>query len=290
MEKEINWDELDKHFTLPKGIISPFYKGGIKIPRKLKKKIKSYFWEKVHWKNLTNAQRLWSYLGISNPNYKWFLIKKIFIQNGIPVPNYQLFNTSREPINSTLRFPLITKLNEIHGSVEITDDSVVESEGDLRKRLKYLIGTYQQSVLVEEYIVGTEVTAVLLEGFKKKVYLGEIVINDESDGKYKFKKFEYEWLEKYEGVIKYQKYQDKVLCEYVKKAFQILDMSDYGRFDIRIDSSGRYFFLDANTNPQLGPYNHDSPVGIVLNMYGVNFSEILRRILLNTTKQWGDKY
>ena len=77
MEKEINWDELDKHFTLPKGIISPFYKGGIKIPRKLKKKIKSYFWEKVHWKNLTNAQRLWSYLGISNPNYKWFLIKKI---------------------------------------------------------------------------------------------------------------------------------------------------------------------------------------------------------------------
>jgi len=219
-------------------------------------------------------------------NYNKFLIKKIFIQNGIPVPNYQLFNTSREPINSTLRFPLITKLNEIHGSVEITDDSVVESEGDLRKRLKYLIGTYQQSVLVEEYIVGTEVTAVLLEGFKKKVYLGEIVINDESDGKYKFKKFEYEWLEKYEGVIKYQKYQDKVLCEYVKKAFQILDMSDYGRFDIRIDSSGRYFFLDANTNPQLGPYNHDSPVGIVLNMYGVNFSEILRRILLNTTKQW----
>ena len=222
-------------------------------------------------------------------NYNKFLIKKIFVQNGIPVPNYQLFDRANEPISSSLRFPLITKLNEIHGSVEITDDSVVESESDLRRRLKYLINTYQQSVLVEEYVVGVEVTAVVLEGFKKKVYLGEVVINDNSVGKYKFKKFEYEWLEKYEGAVRYQKYQDKVLCEYAKKAFQILDMSDYGRFDVRIDPSGRYFFLDANTNPQLGPHNHDSPVGMVLHLYGVPFSETLRRILLNTMKQWSGR-
>jgi len=76
-EKEIGWDELDKHFTLPNRTYTPFYKDDIKIPRKLKKKIKSHFWEKVHWKGLTNAQRLWSYLGITNPNYKRFLIKKI---------------------------------------------------------------------------------------------------------------------------------------------------------------------------------------------------------------------
>jgi len=95
--------------------------------------------------------------------------------------------------------------------------------------------------------------------------------------------------EKYEGAVRYQKYQDKVLCEYAKKAFQILDMSDYGRFDVRIDPSGRYFFLDANTNPQLGPHNHDSPVGMVLHLYGVPFSETLRRILLNTMKQWSGR-
>lgn len=222
-------------------------------------------------------------------NYNKFLIKKIFDQNGIPVPNYQLFIRANEPVSTSLRYPLITKLNEIHGSVEITDDSIVESETDLRKRLKYLIGTYQQSVLVEEYVVGKEVTAVVLEGYKKKVYLGEVVIDDESNGKYVYKKFEYEWLEKYDGFVKYQKYSDKVLCEYVKKAFQILDMSDYGRFDIRIDYSGRYFFLDANTNPQLGPYNHDSPVGKVLKLYGIPFSGILKRILLNTVKEWSNK-
>lgn len=221
-------------------------------------------------------------------NYNKFLIKKIFVQNGIPVPNYQLFNKSSDPLSPTLRFPLITKLNEIHGSVEITDESIVETERQLRRRIKYLTRTYSQSVLVEEFVVGEEITAIVLEGINKKVYLGEVVIKEDSS-KFRYKKFDYEWLEEYEGFIEYQKYHDRVLAEYAKRAFQILDMSDYGRFDIRIDSSGRYYFLDANTNPQLGPKEHDSPVGIVLDLYGVSFSEILRRIISNTVKQWSIK-
>jgi hypothetical protein len=67
------YQNLENHFTVPKRI-SPFY-GDIKIPRKLKKKVKSFCG--VHWKMLSNGQRLWYYLGNQNNDYKRFLIKQI---------------------------------------------------------------------------------------------------------------------------------------------------------------------------------------------------------------------
>lgn len=219
-------------------------------------------------------------------SYNKFLVKKLLVQNGIPVPNYQLFNSSNDPVSTDLRYPLISKLNEIHGAVEINKDCISENEKHLRQRLKYLIKTYNQQVLVEEFIVGREITAILVEGFKKKVYLGEAVLK-KSTNNYFFKSFEIQWLE--DEAISYQKYKDPILSNYVKKAFMITDMADYGKFDIRIDNSGRYFFIDSNSNPLIAPVNpeeSESPVNLVLEMYGVTFSEFLKRLLLNTIRDW----
>lgn len=210
-----------------------------------------------------------------------FLIKKLLQQNGVPVPQYQLFNTPSDLLDPTLRFPLISKLNEIHGAVEITKDAVSESEKHLRDRLKFLIKTYEQPILVEEFIVGREITAILLEGLNKKVYLAEKVFNKPKE-KYVFMTFDDQW--KGTSQIYYQKYNDPLLREYVKKAFEINKMADYGKFDIRLDNSGRYFFLDCNSNPAFGPKETDTAIGSILDLYGVSFLEILKRLLLNTMR------
>ena len=219
--------------------------------------------------------------------YNKFLIKKLLEQNGVPVPRYQLFVTSTDPIDPTLRFPLISKLNEIHGAVEITKDAVSENEKHLRERLKFLIKTYEQPVLVEEFIVGREVTAILLEGLNKKVYIAEKVFKQTSE-KYTFITFEAQWTSQ-EDVFVYQKYEDAVLREYVKKAFEITKMADYAKFDIRIDSSGRYFFIDANSNPAFGPKELDCALANILDLYGITFQEILKRLLLNTMRDYAGK-
>jgi D-alanine-D-alanine ligase-like ATP-grasp enzyme len=73
--------------------------------------------------------------------------------NGVPVPNYQLFNNPNDQLNPNLRFPLISKLNEVHGSVEMNEDAISENEKHLRERLKKLMPTYDQPMLVEEYIL-----------------------------------------------------------------------------------------------------------------------------------------
>ncbi|PIP57722.1 hypothetical protein COX03_01530 [Candidatus Woesebacteria bacterium CG22_combo_CG10-13_8_21_14_all_39_10] len=223
-------------------------------------------------------------LGMSLDTNK-FVIKKLLEQNGVPVPRFQLFATPNDPIDPTLRFPLISKLNEIHGAVEITKDAVSDHEKHLRERLKFLITTYKQPALVEEFIVGREVTAILLEGLNKKVYLAEKVFNkDKEDSKYVFSTFEDQWLKKGYESFHYSKFIDPILREYVKKAFDITRMYDYGKFDIRIDQSGRYFFIDSNTNPAFGPKECDVAISVILDIYGISFQEILKRLMLNTVR------
>lgn len=214
-----------------------------------------------------------------------YLVSKLLQANGVPVAHSQLFATPNDYIDPTMRFPLISKLNETHGSIEVSKDSISENEKHLRERLKFLQSQYKEPVLVEEFIVGREVTAALLEGLNKKVYIGERIFENQQDEKYQLLTFEMKWdsTTEQEG-IGYQKYEDPILREYVKKAFSVLGMYDYARFDIRIDSSGRYFFLDANPNPFLGPKETGGSLSSILDLYGVEYEEIMQRLLINTVR------
>jgi len=61
-------------------------------------------------------------------------------------------------------------------------------------------------------------------------------------------------------------------------------MSDYGKFDVRLDQSGRYYFVDSNSNPAFGPRELDCALANILDIYGISFNEILKRLLLNTMR------
>ncbi len=209
-----------------------------------------------------------------------FLVKEVLQRAGVPVPNYQLFTSPNEPLRN-IRFPLIVKLNETHCGVEINKDSICEDEKHLRERIKYLLNVYKQPVIVEEYIAGREVTAILLEGMNKKVYFGEKVFVNPDD-KYNIVTFDEQWLSSSEYTYRYERYEDTVLREYVKRAFDATRMYDYAKFDIRIDASGRYYFIDANCNPAFGPKIMQVAISSILGIYGISFTEILRRLIINT--------
>lgn len=219
-------------------------------------------------------------------NYNKFLTKKLMEQRGLPVPRYQLMNTPMDPINPLLRYPLISKLNHIHGSVEIDDTAVAENERQLRERLKHLMTIYKDDVLVEEFIVGRELAAIVFEGTKRKVYVGEKVFRD-SETPYKLASFDAVWKE--DGVpssqwtYHYEKYEPgEQLKEDIKKAFEVLKMEDYAKFDIRLDQSGRYYFIDPNANPAFGPKESFCALGTIMDLYGIDFNEILKRLAINT--------
>jgi len=211
-----------------------------------------------------------------------FLVKKIQEQNGIPVPHYQLVSSASDIIDPKLRYPLISKLNGVHGAVEITADAVSDNESHLSKRIKYLTQTYKQNVLIEEFIVGREITGMLLQGVNQKVYTAEKIF-DKTKDKYVLATYAANWGDG--PSFNYKKYPNNdYLKDLIKSAFGVLGMADYGKFDVREDASGRFYFIDSNANPAFGPKETDCALATILDMYGVDFEEILDRLILNTVR------
>lgn len=210
-----------------------------------------------------------------------FVMYQLMQSNGIPVPNHQLVSNYSEMIDPNLRYPLFPKLNVEHSSIGIDENSICENEKQLRFKLKELIEKYKQPILIDEFIAGIEVTSAVLESVNTKVYTVKRSTGQET--KEDVMTFNKKWKD-WEN-INYEKYDQPYLKEYVKKTFDILKMSDYARIDIRIDASGRFYFIDPNCNPFFGPIKEThATYSIILDMYGIDFEETLKRIFANTLK------
>lgn len=87
--------------------------------------------------------------------------KEILSCYDIPTPSFQVMTTSYEPLND-LHFPLIVKLLHEGSSMGLSYASVVESSQELAERVAYLMATYAQPVIVEQFIEGREFTVPVL--------------------------------------------------------------------------------------------------------------------------------
>lgn len=215
-------------------------------------------------------------------NSNKFLTKNLLEQWGLTIPKYQLIKDKTDEVDYNLDFPLITKLNESHGSIEMDESAIVENEKQLKDRVAYLIDTYHQPVVLEEYIAGREISVIVLEGLNTKVYAAEKIIDPKFIDKHNIASFNIVWNDgdEYEHSISYEKYElpDRVKSQ-LKTAFDVLKMEDYAKFDLRVDLSGRHYIIDANTNPALGP--KFCSISTILALYGIDFREILSRIIKN---------
>lgn len=224
-------------------------------------------------------------LGMSLNTNK-YLTYQLLQNGGIPVPHHQLVTQPNQLIDPVLRYPLFAKLNNMHSSIAIDDNSICQNERELRLKLKEMYEQYHQPMLVDEFIAGKEVTVPVLDGLNTKVYPAERMFTNGETEKpegYKIVTFKQKWVT-WEGTT-FIKHEDDNLKELARKAFSLVKMSDYSRFDVRVDGAGRNYFIDANANPFFGPPQEtQSPYTMILEMYGVNFEEILRRLFVNTMR------
>ena len=88
--------------------------------------------------------------------------KEILSCYGIPTPAFQVMSQPDEPLADRLHFPLIAKLLHEGSSMGLSYASVVDTQPALVNRIACLIQTYQQPVLVEQFIEGREFTVPVL--------------------------------------------------------------------------------------------------------------------------------
>ena len=88
--------------------------------------------------------------------------KEILSYYHILTPPFQVLRSPEDKLDSNLHFPLIAKLLHEGSSMGLSEHSIVEDEVSLKQQVEYLVKTYHQPALVEEFIEGREFTVGVL--------------------------------------------------------------------------------------------------------------------------------
>jgi len=211
-----------------------------------------------------------------------YLAKLKFLQSNIPTPNFQLFTNSDQKLRSDLKFPLIVKPNNEHGSIGITSKAVVKNEEELYKRIRFIMKE-KCNALVEEYIDGKEITVVLI-GKKNPIVLpvSEIIFKG-FENKPKIMSYEAKWVRdnpEYQQTFRktpadITKAEKKEIIKQCKKAYKAIGCKGYGRVDLRLKDSIPYI-LEVNPNPDL---SEDAALFNIARESGITYNELIKKII-----------
>ncbi len=214
------------------------------------------------------------------------LFKQLLLAHDVPTPNYKFIRDLRSKVPEDLGFPLIVKLNESGGSVGIDNKAVKETLAAATTQVQKMIETYKIPVIVEQFIGGPEVTAVIYDdGQKKHLFLGQKIFKVKPDGKHDFTSLEsYDNAKAYAYKEPSQELADKI-APLASRAFDMLGCRDYAKFDIRVDeATNTPYFIDCNPNTALGP-DKGLPMTEVLDLHGVSFTILLKSMLSKHAKK-----
>ena len=195
-------------------------------------------------------------------------ISKIIAKNnGIMTPKWNLCNTAIH--DAKMNYPVIVKPNGQGSTVGL---QIAHNESELKPALEYAFN-YDNSVLVEEYIQGRELTVMLIDGKAQPVC--EIIPSHEF----------YDYECKYTaGMSKYicPAEIDDNISNYVKKIsenlFDLLKCENYSRADFRMDDQNKFWFLEMNTLPGM---TDTSLAPISALAAGISFNELIDKIVMH---------
>ena len=207
--------------------------------------------------------------------------KAILQSHNLPTPRYHLFTSNSEKPNK-LEFPLIVKPVQEDASIGITADSVVYDEQSLSKQVHFILSTYNQPALVEEFIDDREVNVSVLGNSQLRVLpICELIFNFSNlpkiasyDSKWINNSLQHELMSRACPADLSSSLESKVK-QLAVRAFNALECRDYARIDFRIKQD-EPFILEVNPNPGI---NTDTSFFKSASTAGMNYREMIQAIL-----------
>ncbi|MFQ5994241.1 MAG: ATP-grasp domain-containing protein [Acidiferrobacterales bacterium] len=214
------------------------------------------------------------------------LSKKLLTYHRIAVPNFAVFPIGRKiRVSRRLQYPMIVKSLTEEGSVGIAQASYVENEDQLRERVDLIHTKTSSDAIAEQYIHGRELYVTVVGNAKLDVYpMRELVFDNVEAGlprvaTYRVK-WDYEYRERWGIDYQFARNLPAGLADRIhklcKRAYRILELSGYARFDLRLSSEGRVYVLEANPNPAIA-HNEDS--ALAAEKAGIDYSRFIQRIV-----------
>ncbi len=225
------------------------------------------------------------------------LTHKILSAYGIPSPNFQVFRRADEKLSDCLNFPLVVKPLAEGSSKGIRSSSLVKDEQNLRKQVLWIIETYNQPAIVEEFLPGREFTVGLI-GNENPIVLPivEIRIDKLPNGASPIYSYEAKWvwdtpekpLDIFECPASISLNLENKIKDIATQTFKVLNCRDLCRIDMRLDSESTPRVLEVNPLPGLIP-NPDahSCLPEAARAAGLTYEQLICTILWQALKRYG---
>jgi len=193
--------------------------------------------------------------------------KKVFCYHQLPTPRFQTISYRREHASVTLAAPMVVKPACGGSTIGI---SIVQSHDELEGALREA-ATYDQEVLIEEYVEGVDITVGILNG--ESLPPIEIVPRSgfyDYESKYTLGKTEYMIPARL----------SRELTEHAQMlglaAYNALQCAGAARVDFRLDNKENLTILEVNTIPGL---TETSLLPMAAAHAGLDFSGLVETIL-----------
>lgn len=204
----------------------------------------------MHGVPYTGSDALSSALGMNK-----LMSKKVFIQHGLKTPLYKTLNRSSVTheqlvhIFKSFPMPAVVKPVQAGSSVGVT---IVQTLAELVRAVEFAF-TFGDSVLIEEYIKGTEATCGVVEHFRGEPLhaLMPVEIRPKSSH---FFDYDAKYTEGGSEEIcpgHFSPDQKRQIEDLAKKAHHLLALRHYSRSDFIVHPRRGVYILEVNTLPGL---------------------------------------
>jgi len=201
---------------------------------------------------------------------------------GIPTPDWRLFHTAE--CRAWTRFPAIVKPVNEHCSEGITSEAVVMDSSELTARITYILETYQQAALVEDFIDGREFHVSLWgNGHVDMLPPAEMDFSGFPAVKDRLCTYDSKFVpgsRHYEGIqtvlpAPLSPEELGAMEAICRKAYRTIGCRDYGRLDLRA-RDGVFYVLDVNPNADI---SFDASLACAAEVAGHSYGEAGSHIL-----------
>jgi len=234
------------------------------------------------------------------------MTKRIWQHQGLPTAPYNEFASLEDVAHAELRFPLFAKPVREGTGMGIGSHSIINDHDELIARVDWLLNTYRQPVLVEEFLPGREFTVGYIGNRGNPAYRSRPHLYD-SDGYHWFPVLEIDTHASVspaiyghdakvldigtEGAPNYLCPADiseslRVQLIYLtRRAAEAIGVQDVTRVDFRLGADGQPYLLEINTLPGLNPMLSD--LCIMAAAEGISHQVLITEILYLAAERYG---
>ena len=191
--------------------------------------------------------------------------KETLMYHGVPTPRFAVVEKLSDlaAVEKKLSLPLFVKPLHEGSSKGITDSNLCRDRDHLKKQVRFLLRSYRQPVLVEEYLPGKEFTCAVLGNGDDATVLPLVGMNFETlpQGALPIYSFDakFVWdqpdnpLDIFECPARITRDLQASIERVTLDAFRVLGCRDWARIDVRLDATGAPNVLEVNPLPGILP-------------------------------------